>query len=340
MSDEVTTVREESGAAPETAAHDFPKLLTVSTSPHIKAADNTRTIMADVLIALIPALVWSCYLFSMRALLVCAVTVAASIIFEFLYQKLMKKPVTVLDLSAAVTGLLLSYNLPASIPIWMPIVGSFFAIVVVKQLYGGIGKNIMNPALCARAFLMLAWPSQMTSFPAPRGAADAVASATPLSSLKAGVLPLYSTQDLFFGNIPGSLGEVSALLLLLGGLYLLLRRVITWHTPVAYIGTVALIAYFFPQADSGRVEFMLAEILSGGVILAAIFMATDYATTPVTATGRLLFGFGCGLITILIRYFGTYPEGASFSVLIMNTLVYYIEKWTKPVRFGGLKHGK
>lgn len=340
---------EEGTQAPE-KRFSYPPLLTVSSSPHIKSPDNTRTIMLDVTIALLPVLVFAIYMFGLRTLTVTCISVACCVLFEYLYQKLTKKPVTVMDFSAVVTGLILAYNLPASVPFWMPVVGAFFAIVVVKQLYGGIGKNIMNPALAARVFLTLAWPSQMALFTKPltdklallSSSYDVVATATPLSKLKAGVLPDSTLLDMFLGNTGGCLGEVSALLLLAGGLYLLCRRVITWHTPVAYLGTVALLCYIFPvqSAADGRVSFMLAELLSGGLMLGAIYMATDYTTTPVTPTGRLLFGVGCGVLTVVIRYFGTYPEGVSFSILIMNTMVYFLEKLTKPVKFGGLKHGK
>lgn len=326
----------------------YPPLLTVCSSPHIKNPDNTRSLMLDVIIALLPALAWSVYAFGLRSLTLCAISVAMAVLSEFLYEKLLKKPVTVGDLSAVVTGLILSYNLPASVPFWIPAVGACFAIIVAKQLYGGIGKNIMNPALCARVFLTLAWPSQMALFTAPTtdrlgafsASLDAVASATPLQNLKAGILPNVSLQDMFLGNMGGCLGEVSALLLLAGGIYLLIRRVITWHTPVAFIGTVALLCFCFPRGNTDRFSFMLAQLLCGGLMLGAIYMATDYATTPLNARGRLLFGVGCGAITVLIRYFGTYPEGVSFAILIMNTFVYYIEKATKPKRFGGRVHEK
>ncbi|MBO5649293.1 MAG: RnfABCDGE type electron transport complex subunit D [Clostridia bacterium] len=326
-------------------------MLTVSTSPHIKSPVTTRTIMIDVLIALLPSCIWGIYAFGPRALSILLISVISAVGFEALYQLLLKKTVTVLDFSAAVTGLLLGMNMPASAPLWVPIIGSFFAIVVVKQLYGGIGRNFMNPALAARAFLMLAWPSHMTSVTMPYTSsspialsidtADIIAGATPLAELKAGTIPDIGTFNMLLGAKPGTIGEVSTLLLIGGGIYLLARRVITWHIPVSYITTVALISYLFPANVAERVEFVACEIICGGLMLGAIFMATDYATTPVTANGRLLFGVGCGLITIFIRYFGGYNEGVTFAILIMNTLVWYIDTLTKPKRFGGVtNHGK
>ncbi len=317
----------------------------ISPAPHLRTSDTTRTVMLDVILALIPAFLWGIHVFGLRALLLGIVSVASCVLFEALIQLLLRRPVTIGDFSAAVTGLLLAMNLSPAVPIWMPVVGAFFAIVVVKQMFGGIGKNIVNPALAARVFLF-AWPSEMGTFPAfgtkltTLSSADIVASATPLTSLKAGALPDVKMIDLFLGNIGGCIGEVSSALLLLGGLYLLIRRVITWHIPVAYLGTVALLTLFFPQAASTPMQFMLCELLSGGLMLGAFFMATDYATSPVTAKGRVIFGIGCGLITVFIRYFGGYPEGVSFSILIMNLLVWYIDRYTMPVRFGGFHREK
>ena len=323
------------------------KLLTVSASPHIKHPDTGRSIMIDVIIALIPALIWGVYVFGFRVLTLTALCVASCIIFEFLFEKIMKKPITVLDFSAVVTGILLAFNLPVGVDLWIPIVGAFFAIVIVKQLFGGIGKNVVNPALAARVFLFIAWPSQMGTFSNTLtekfgafsvSVSDITATATPLKALKTGDMPDKSIFDMFIGNVPGCIGEVSAALLILGGLYLLVRRVITWHIPVAYIGTVALITFLAPKLSSVQsYEFMLMEILSGGLLLGAFFMATDYATSPVTSTGRLIYGVGCGLITIFIRYFGGYSEGVSFSILIMNLLVWYIDMFTRPKVFGRTK---
>ena len=327
---------------------EVPALLTVSPSPHIKHPDTTRTVMIDVLLALLPASVWGAYIFGLRVLMVIAVCVASAVLAEALTQLLLRRPVTVSDCSAAVTGLLLALNLPAAVPLWMCAIGSAFAIIVVKQLFGGIGKNFVNPALAARVFLF-AWPSEMSFFTAPEErlglfafsltpeTVDVVATATPLASLKQGMLPEASLIDLIFGNIGGCIGEVSAILLIAGFVYLLLRRVITWHIPVAYIGTVALLTFLFPQGNVG-LDFMFAQICSGGLLLGAIYMATDYTTSPVTAAGRIIYGVGCGLLTVFIRYFGGYPEGVSFSILIMNTLVWYLDRYTRPKRFGGGKH--
>lgn len=310
------------------------ELFSLSASPHIKHAVTTSVIMRDVLIALAPALVWSVVVFGYRALLLTALSVALCVGFEAGYQKLMKKPVTVSDLSAAVTGVLLAFNIPSRCAWWVLIPGAFFAIVIVKQLFGGIGKNVVNPAIAARVFMFVSWPSQMTKFTEP--GSDAVSSATPLASMKAGELPSASVLDAFLGRIPGCIGEVSALMLLIGLVYLLLRRVITWHIPVAFVGTVALFSLIFPQAG-GSLQYMAYSIFSGGLMLAAIFMATDYTTSPVTSKGRLIYGFGCGLITVAIRFLGAYAEGASFAVMIMNLLVWYIDRVTIPRRFGTQK---
>ena len=312
--------------------------LTVSSSPHIRHEDNTRQIMVDVIIALMPALAIAIYVFGPRALTLTAVSAAGCLFFEWLYQRLMKKPVTVGDCSALVTGILLAYCLPVSSPMWMVLIGDAFAIIVVKQLYGGIGKNFMNPALSARAFLM-SFPVIMTTWPAIRtklplfATPDVVSSATPLASLKEGLMPNASLTDLALGMVGGSMGEISALALLAGGLYLISRKVITFHTPVAYLGTVALLCFLFPHGN-GRVEFMLAELCSGGLMLGAIFMATDYSTSPVTKKGQVVFGIGCGLLTVFIRFFGNMPEGVSYSILVMNATVFLIEKVTRPRKYG------
>ena len=312
--------------------------LTVSSSPHIRHEDNTRQIMVDVIIALMPALAIAIYVFGPRALTLTAVSAAGCLFFEWLYQRLMKKPVTVGDCSALVTGILLAYCLPVSSPMWMVLIGDAFAIIVVKQLYGGIGKNFMNPALSARAFLM-SFPVIMTTWPAIRtklplfATPDVVSSATPLASLKEGLMPNASLTDLALGMVGGSMGEISALALLAGGLYLISRKVIPFHTPVAYLGTVALLCFLFPHGN-GRVEFMLAELCSGGLMLGAIFMATDYSTSPVTKKGQVVFGIGCGLLTVFIRFFGNMPEGVSYSILVMNATVFLIEKVTRPRKYG------
>lgn len=325
-------------------------LLVVSPSPHIKSNETTRTIMLDVVIALIPVLIWAIYIFGFRSLTITLISVISCVIFEILFKLIVRRKQTVLDFSAVVTGILLAFNLPATVSLWIPIVGAFFAIVIVKQLFGGIGMNIMNPALAARVFLF-SWPEQMTTYPKAFSnlsafaisidttASDAIASATPLASLKEGVMPEgVSIFDLLIGNHSGVIGEVATLLLIAGGLYLIIRKVITWHIPVAFIGTVAVVTFFFhPSISLDSLQFMFAELLSGGLFLGAIFMATDYTTSPVTKTGRLIYGVGCGLITVLIRYYSGYTGGVSFAILIMNCLVWYIDKYTKPIKYGHVK---
>ncbi len=329
----------------------MPPLLTVSPSPHIRGPENITSIMLDVIVALCPAMLWGIYVFGLRALALCVISVACAIGWEAATQVILKKPVTIRDLSAVVTGMLLCMNLPVSVPLWVPIVGTFFAIVVVKQLFGGIGKNFVNPALAARVFLFTSFASVMSVFPAAGTKVDSlamtlsegdmVAGATPLASLKNGALPDVNLFDMITGsNMGGCIGEVSSLLLIAGGIYLLIRRVITWHIPVAYLGTVAVLTFVFPQYGGVAMDFMLSELFSGGLMIGAFFMATDYATSPVTLRGRLLYGCGCGALTVLIRYFGSYPEGVSFAILIMNLLVWYIDKATLPKRFGGTPNGK
>lgn len=314
--------------------------LIVASSPHLRHKEGVQSIMLDVIIALLPLLVVSVYLFGYRALVLTLVSVASCVAFEFLYRKLMKKSINIGDLSAVVTGLLLAFSLPVTMPLWMPVVGAFFAIVIVKELFGGIGKNFVNPALAARIFLF-SWPAAMTTWAKPIMepltylGADAVTGATALESLKSGKLPDTSVFDMLLGYRPGSLGETCVLMILVGGLYLLYRRVITWHIPVSFIGTVAVLTYLFPLGGADRVDFMLYQLLAGGLAMGAFFCATDYTTSPITSTGKLIYGFGCGAITVLIRYFGGYPEGVSFAILLMNLLVWYIDKITRPRLFGG-----
>lgn len=340
------------------------KKLMVSSSPHVKSEDGTRSIMLDVIIALAFPLIMAIYFFGWRSLTLTLTSVAASIAFEWLYRRALKKPSSIHDLSAVVTGILIAFNLPVSAPLWIPVVGAFFAIVIVKQLYGGLGKNFMNPALAARAFL-LSWPGLISFWTRPlvnsgislfgsvdRAAIpDAIASATPLAKMKMGMLPsvvstsfdndiAYSLRDTFIGNIPGCIGEVSAIVLIAALIYLLVRKVITWHIPVAYIGTVAVLTFLFPLGGNDPLTWMLYSISTGGLMLGAVFMATDYTTSPVTAKGRLIYGVGCGLLTVLIRYFGSYSEGVSYSILIMNLLVWTIDKYVKPRRFGVKKAKK
>jgi len=308
--------------------------LTISSSPHAHSKHTTQTIMRDVLIALAPALVGSVYFFGFRALMVTLVSAAACVFFEWIYRKVMKLDSTVYDLSAVVTGVLIAFVCPVTIPYWVIIIGDFFAIIVVKQLFGGIGKNFMNPALAARAFLF-SWPVAMSTWVAPGFAnavgifqTDAVSSATPLASQE-GVTLL----DLFLGNVGGCLGETSALLLLIGFAYLLIRRVISPRIPLTFIGTVALIAMIFPKGHNS-LYWAAYQVLSGGVMLGAVFMATDYVTSPVTKWGQVIFGIGCGAITMAIRYLGAYNEGVSYAILVMNACVVMLDKIGRPVKFG------
>lgn len=322
--------------------------LTVTSAPHIKNPETTSTIMLDVIVALIPATLWGVYVYGWRALAIVLTAVITSVLAEALYQFFNNIPVTVKDGSAAVTGLILALCLPVSVPIWIPVIGSLFAIIVAKQLFGGIGKNVVNPAIAARVFLFLAWPQHLAYYTTPHAdlpifknivKTDAIASATPMGALKNGQLPSDSLFDTILGNIGGSIGEVSAVLLLVGGIYLLVRGTIKWHIPVAYLGTVALLSFIFPQTDVAF-QFVAYQIFGGGLMLGAFFMATDYVTSPVTNLGRLIYGAGCGIITIVIRYFGQYPEGVSFAIMIMNLLVWYLDMYTRPSKFGGVEKKK
>lgn len=300
------------------------KQLTLSVSPHIHSGRSTSRIMMDVLIALAPAAIAGVIIFGLRALLVLAVTVLSSVGFEALYNLLLKKEQTVGDLSAAVTGLLLGLNLPANIPLWQCVIGSLFAVIVVKALFGGLGCNPVNPAITARVFMLVAFGAMATA--ANPTIVDTVAGATPLASEKA-----TSLLDLLLGVHGGALGETCAIALLAGLVYLLIRRVITWHIPVSFVGCVFVCSFFMEGMD---LTAAVAAILSGGLLIGAIFMATDYVTSPVTAWGKIIFGVGAGLITFLIRYFGVYPEGVSFAILFMNILTPYIDSWTRHKIFG------
>ena len=315
----------------------------VAASPHVTTKNSTAVIMRDVLIALCPALIAGCVVFGLRALLVVAVTTAACIFFEWGYEKLCGKPSTICDLSAAVTGVLLAMNLPVSIPLWQAVFGALVAMVAVKGLFGGIGKNFVNPALAGRAF-MFSWPMAMSTWvkvgwgnqAGILSAADAVTAATPLAAMHQGQLPQASLLDAFVGNVGGCIGETSVLLLLIGFAWLLYRRVITARIPLAYLGTVAVLAFLFPQAG-GRLEWMAYQICTGGLMLGAIFMATDYVTSPITKLGQVVYGIGCGVLTILIRYFGGYNEGVSYAILIMNCCVVLLDRIGRPVTFGTSK---
>lgn len=315
--------------------------LTLSSSPHAHSRNSTKVIMRDVCIALIPALIAAIIFFGWRVLTVTALSAAACVFFEWGYRKAMKKDCTVGDWSAVVTGVLLAFVCPANVPYWLIVVGDFFAIVVVKQLFGGIGLNIVNPALAARAMMMFSWTSAMSS-----GAfhevklLDAVTSATPMEALKAGALPDSSFLELFLGKCGGCIGEISAAALIVGGIYLLIRKVITLRIPVAYLATVAVLTLVFPRNGNDFVDWMLAQMLSGGLLLGAIFMATDYTTSPITHLGQIVYGIGCGVLTVLFRYFGAMPEGVSFAILIMNCCVGFFDKIGIPARFGAIREKK
>ncbi len=317
--------------------------LTISSSPHAHAPITTQTIMRDVLIALAPAMIGAVCFFGFRALLVTLVSVAACVFFEWGYCRITKKHCKVRDLSACVTGVLLAFVCPVTIPYWTIVIGAFFAIVLVKMLFGGLGKNVVNPALAGRAFLfsypviMNTWVKVGFENAAPLGsAADVVTAATPLASMHQGVLCEETIGQLFLGNVGGCLGETSALLLLLGLGYLLARKVITARIPLAYIGTVAVLTFLFPRGND-RIAWMCAQVLGGGLILGAIFMATDYVTSPVTRLGQVIYGIGCGVITVIIRYFGGYNEGVSYAILCMNLCVVLLDRIGRPVKFGAPK---
>ncbi len=314
----------------------------VTEAPHVRARDGVRDIMLDVIIALMPALIAGTVVFGYRVAAVAAVCIASCVLFEWLWCRLVKKPSSISDLSAAVTGLLLALNMPVTIPLWMPIIGSLFAIVIVKQFFGGIGHNFMNPALAARAFMLTSWAQAMTNWTVPfaklslggKAAADAVSSATPLALLKSGSyegMPTY--LNLFLGNAAGCIGEVSALAILIGAAYLLYRRVIKLRVPLCFILTVFAITWIFGK-NGWFTGDALRHILSGGVLLGAFFMATDYTTTPYTPKGQIIFGIGCGIITAVIRLWGAYPEGVSYSILLMNAATPLIDRYTAPKRFG------
>ena len=301
--------------------------LKLSVSPHIHSGRSTRGIMLDVLIALLPVTAAGAAIFGLRSLLVVAFTVAACVGFEALFNLIAKKPIPVKDLSAAVTGLLLGLNLPANIPLWQCAVGALFAIVVVKGLFGGLGANPVNPAITARVFMLVSFGSLGNSpLPLDQQTVDAVTGATPLASAEA-----TSRLDLLLGLHGGAIGETCAIALLVGGIYLVMRRVITWHVPVAFVGTVFLTSFLMEGMSATAA---LAAVLSGGLLIGAIFMATDYVTSPPTPWGKIIFGLGAGLITFLIRYFGKYPEGVSFAILFMNILTPYVMSWTRRRVFG------
>ena len=312
----------------------------VTSSPHIHGDFTVRSIMLDVIIALVPAGLAGIFYFGLRSLAVVATSIVSCVLFEYIWNKLLKKPNTLGDLSAVVTGLLIAYNMPPTIPLWMVSVGSLFAIIVVKQFFGGLGQNFVNPALAARAFMLASWAGAMTTWISPSlFGSDAMSSATPLSILKAGgekLSEMPHISKLIMGDVGGCIGETSALLLAIGGLYLLMRGVIKMRTPLSFILTVGICMFIFGSGEGfmGRLYFAGLEIFSGGLFLGAIFMATDYTTSPTTPKGQVIMGIGCGLLTTLIRLKGGYPEGVSYSILLMNILTPLIDRYTAPTVFG------
>ena len=304
-------------------------MLHISASPHIHSGRSTASIMRDVIIALAPASIAGAVIFGLRALLIIAVCVATCVVCEYFYNVIVKRYQSAGDLSAAVTGLLIALNVPANIPIWQCIVGSAFAIILVKCVFGGIGCNLVNPAITARIFMLVSFGSMATQ--AMPKIVDVTAGATPLELIAGGETP--AMKDLLLGTTGGALGETCAVALILGFIYLLARRIITWHIPVVFVASVFVLSYL----SEGSVQTALALVLSGGLLIGAIFMATDYVTSPPTAWGKVLFGFGAGLLTFLIRKYGVYPEGVSFAILFMNILTPYIERLTSHKIFGGVK---
>lgn len=308
--------------------------LTLSSSPHIRAKEDVSMIMRDVLIALLPATIAAIYYFRTGAIINILVGILGAVLTEYVIQKIMKKRITISDYSAAVTGLLLAFNVPASAPWWMTLVGAIFAIGIAKQLFGGLGHNFINPALAARAVLLASWPVEMTKWITP--GADAMSTATPLAILKgteAGVIPA-SIFDLLIGNVAGSIGETSAMLILLGGIYLIYRGVITYIIPTYYIATVAILTFAFSGFNASMISY---NILAGGLMLGAFFMATDYSSSPVSKKGQMIYAVGCGVLTSVIRYYGGYPEGVSYSILLMNVATPLIDKYISPKVFGEVR---
>lgn len=307
--------------------------LTVASSPHIRGNFRTNRIMMDVVIALMPALIVGILQFGIRAFLNVLVSAVSAVATEWLYCVIMKKRNTIVDGSAVVTGVLLAMTLPVTVPLWQIVSGSIFAILVVKILCGGLGQNIFNPALTGRAFMMLLWPVSLTRFVSD---VDAVSHATPLHQMVMPAIPEQSLWSMFLGTIPGCVGEVSALALLVGGAYLVWRKVISIRIPLSYLGTVAVLTLVFAKAGN-PFEWMLYNLLGGGLMLGAIFMATDYATSPVTKKGQIIYGIGCGVLTVVFRYFGLYPEGITYAILLMNACAWTIDRYTAPRRFGTKK---
>ena len=304
------------------------KLLNVSSSPHVRSNETTQSIMVDVAIAMLPATAFGVFQFGLHALLVLIVTIAACVLSEYVFEKITKRPCTISDFSAVVTGMILALNMPPEIALWIPALGGIFAIIVVKQLYGGLGQNFMNPALAARCFLLISFTGQMSAF-----TLDGWTGATPLAVLKAG--ESVDVAAMFIGKIPGTIGEVSVIALLIGAAYLVVKKVISLRIPVTYILTTAVFVFIFGQQD---LNYVLAHLCGGGLIFGAFFMATDYVTSPITPKGQIVFGILLGILTGLFRIFGGSAEGVSYAIIISNLLVPLIERFTLPTPFG--KEGK
>ncbi|MBQ6467631.1 MAG: RnfABCDGE type electron transport complex subunit D [Clostridia bacterium] len=321
------------------------KLLHVSASPHFRSKATTKSIMLDVIIALLPSLIASVVIFGLRALLVTIISVATCVLSEYVFRKLLKRSNTITDLSAVVTGLLLAFNMPSGIPLWMVAIGGVFAIVIVKQCFGGIGQNFVNPAIAGRIFMLLSfgkmmeWSEPMAGIMNITGV-EAISGATPLAVMSSGEGLLPSLMDMFLGIRGGCLGETCIAAIILGGIYLVARKVIKPVIPLSYIGTVAVIMIIVKFTKGSDWSFVAYQLMSGGLFLGAVFMATDYTTSPITFTGKIIFGVGCGLLTCLIRLFGSLPEGVSYSIILMNVLCPLIERYTTPKPFGTPKKEK
>ena len=305
------------------------KLFNVSSSPHVRNNDTTQRIMRDVAIAMLPATAYGVYQFGLYSLLIVILTVVSCVVSEYVWEKAMKKPVTVYDCSAVVTGMILALNMPPEIPFWIPMLGGVFAIIVVKQLYGGLGQNFMNPALAARCFLLISFAGSMNSFSSAKLGFDSLSGATPLAQLRAG--ETVNLMDLIIGRIPGTIGEVSVIALLIGGIYMIARKVLSPRSPLIYIGTVAVFVFVFGGFD---VQYMLSEICAGGLVFGAFFMATDYVTSPITPKGQVVYGLILGILTGTFRLWGASPEGVSYAIILSNLMVPLIERVTLPTAFG------
>jgi len=306
-------------------------MYTVSSSPHIRDKSSIQKIMLDVIIALIPATLFGIYTFGLYTILIILLSIGTCVLSEYIWQKSIKSKITIYDLSAVVTGLLLAMNLPPNVPFWIPIIGGVFAIIIVKQFFGGLGQNFMNPALASRVFLMVSYSKIMTTW-----TIDGMTTATPLQILKEGGEALPSLSQVFIGHIGGCIGETSAIALLIGGAYLLYKKVINYRIPAFYISTVFILTFVLGRGAMFSAN-PLYEIFSGGLMLGAFFMATDYSSSPITHKGQIIMGIGCGIITVIIRLYGGYPEGVSYSIILMNLAVPIIDRYTKPLVFGGVK---